>query len=278
MRDELRSPFPAPRSPFPAPRSLLPVPRSPFPAPPGRCRCAWRGSLLPPPYTSPVAAEPSRAPVPLLEGEGLTLRPWDADLVAQMARWGEYGFPYHAFDLGHLRDPARAAAALAEHTAPGRHRHYVAVEAGRAVGRCSVNLEDPAGLYLWAVHVPPEHQGRGVARRMLAVLMRALEQEFPGREFVLTSNTFAVHAHRAYLALGFRIVETRWQVDREVAERLWRVTEQERAPLAGHIRFHEGRWQVRAFVFRRAPGAPMDLRTRQAGGESGQRPQAPFSQ
>jgi hypothetical protein len=108
--------------------------------------------------------------------------------------------------------------------------------------------------------------------------MRALEEEFPGRGFVLTSNTFATHAHRAYLALGFRITETRWQVDREIAERLWRVTEQERAPLARHIRFHEGRWQVRAYVFRRAPGTPMDLRVAQPGAESGQRPQAPFAQ
>ncbi len=218
------------------------------------------------------------AAVPILEGEGLLLRPWDADLIARMARWGEYGFPYHAFDLGYLRDPARATAELRERTAPGRHRHYVAVEAGEPVGRCSVNLEDEAGLYLWAVHVPPEHQGRGVARRMLAVLMRALEAEFPGRDFVLTSNTFAARAHRAYLALGFRITETRWQVDREIAERLWRVTEAERAPLARHIRFHEGRWQVRAYVFRRSPGAPMDLRGAQPGGESGQRPQRPFAQ
>jgi RimJ/RimL family protein N-acetyltransferase len=216
--------------------------------------------------------------VPVLEGEGLVLRPWDSDLVRQMAAWGEYGFPYHAFDLGHLRDAGRAEAALADHTAPGRHRHYVAVEGGVAVGRCSVNLEDEAGLYLWAVHVPPERQGRGIARRMLAVLIGGLEREFPGRDFVLTSNTFAAHAHRAYLALGFRIAETRWHLDREIADRLWRVTPAERDPIARHIRFHDGRWQVRAHVFRRTPGAPMDLAGAQPGGESGQRPQAPFSQ
>lgn len=226
-----------------------------------------------------MAPDPHQPPVPVLEGEGLVLRPWDRDLVRQMAAWGEYGFPYHAFDLAYLRDPAAAEAALATHTAPGRHRHYVAVEAGEAVGRCSVNLEDVAGLYLWSVHVPPERKGRGIARRMLAVLMRALEAEFPGRPFVLTSNTFATHAHRAYLALGFRIIDTRWQVDRELAERLWRVTPAERAPLERHIRFHDGRWQVRAHVFRREPGAPMDLRVAQrSGGESGHRPQAPFAQ
>ncbi|GIW13725.1 MAG: hypothetical protein KatS3mg062_1164 [Tepidiforma sp.] len=228
-----------------------------------------------------MAEASPRALVPVLEGEGLVLRPWDAELVAQLAAWGEYGFPYHAFDLGYLRDPARAAEELRERTAPGCHRHYIAVEDGRAVGRCSVNLEDEAGLYLWAVHVPPEHQGRGVARRMLAVLVRALEAEFPGRDFVLTSNTYAVNAHRVYFALGFHIAETRWYTDREVAERLWRVTEQERAPIAAHIRFRDGRWQVRAYVFRRAPGTPMDLRSahqRAAGGDSGQRPQAPRSQ
>lgn len=219
-----------------------------------------------------------RSGVPVLEGEGLVLRPWDAELVRQLATWGEYGFPYHAFDLGRLRDPAEAARALAEHTARGRHRHYIAVESGQAVGRCSVNLEDEAGLYLWAVHVPPEHQGRGAARRMLAVLIRALEAEFPGEEFVLTSNTFAERAHRAYFALGFEIAETRWHYDREIAERLWRAGDDERAPLAGHIRFHEGRWQVRAHVFRRRPGAPMRLGPAQRGGESGQRPQAPFVQ
>src|SRR5688572_10723811 len=47
-----------------------------------------------------------------LSGHGLELRPWSAGLVAQMAQWGERGFPYQSFDLGYLRDPARAASAL----------------------------------------------------------------------------------------------------------------------------------------------------------------------
>ena len=193
---------------------------------------------------------------PLIEGDGLTLRPWDAELIQQMAAWGEHGFPYHAFDLSHLADPVRAAAALAGAHEGGRHRHFVACEGETAVGRVSVNLQDVAGLYLWAVHVPPEHQGRGVAQRMLRALMGWLEEAHPGRDFVLTSNSFAEQAHRTYRALGFEIVETRWHYDREIAERLWRVSPAEREPIARHIRFQGGRWQVRAHVFRRGQGTP----------------------
>lgn len=196
---------------------------------------------------------------PLLAGEGLVLRPWDEELVAQMARWGERGFPYHAFDLGALRDPEVARAALARAQAPRPHRHFVACENGLAVGRVSVNLEDPAGLYLWSVHVPPEHEGRGVCRRMLAVLMRWLEAEVPGRSFVLTTNSFAERAHRAYRALGFEVESVRWQFDPDLAAGLWRASEEERQALEGHVRFVHGRWEVRMFVMRRQPGAPMRL-------------------
>ncbi len=193
-----------------------------------------------------------------IEGEGLQLRPWDEGLIAQMAGWREYGFPYHAFDLAHLRDPQKAAAALAWATEPGPHRHFVVCEGDTAVGRVSVNLKDVSGLYIWAVHVPPEHAGLGVCRRMLAALMRALEVEFPGEDFVLSSNTFAEHAHRAYQALGFAVIETRWHFDREIAERLWKVSPAEREPIARHIRFHGGRWEVRTHVLKRPHGVPME--------------------
>ncbi|MDW8046459.1 MAG: GNAT family N-acetyltransferase [Chloroflexota bacterium] len=196
---------------------------------------------------------------PALEGEGLVLRPWDEELVAQMARWGERGFPYHAFDLGHLRDPEAARAALERARAPRPHRHFVACEGGVAVGRVSVNFEDPAGLYLWSVHVPPEHEGRGVCRRMLAVLLRWLEAEVPGRSFVLTTNSFAERAHRAYQALGFTVEGERWQYDPDLAAGLWRATPEQREALRGHLRFENGRWEVRVFVMRRLPGAPMAL-------------------
>jgi len=97
---------------------------------------------------------------------------------------------------------------------------------------------------------------------MLAALMTWLEQECPGQDFVLTSNTFAEHAHRAYFALGFRIVETRWHFDREIAQLLWRVSPEEREPVARHVRFHNGRWEVQVYVMVRERGAPMDLSTR----------------
>lgn len=196
---------------------------------------------------------------PAIAGEGLVLRPWDEELVAQMARWGERGFPYHAFDLGYLRDPEAARAALERAQAPRPHRHFVACEGRTAVGRVSVNLEDPAGLYLWAVHVPPEHEGRGVCRRMLAVLMRWLEAEVPGRSFVLTANSFAERAQRAYRALGFRVESVRWQFDRDLAAGLWRASPEERRALEGHVRFAHGQWEVRVLVMRREPGAPMAL-------------------
>jgi len=193
----------------------------------------------------------------VIEGEGVTLRPWDAELVRQMANWGERGFPYHAFDLGYLRDEQRAANSLTWAYENGPHRHFVACEGGAAVGRVSVNLRDASGLYIWAVHVPPEHEGRGVCRRMLAALMSWLESQYPDRDFVLSSNTFAEHAHHAYYALGFTVVETRWHFDREIAEQLWRVPASAREPIAKHIRFHNGRWEVRTYVLRRPRGAPM---------------------
>lgn len=203
-----------------------------------------------------TTAATSVAPI---EGFGLELRPWDVDLVRQMATWGERGFPYHAFDMGHLKDPARASAALQFALEGGLHRHYVACEDGVAVGRASINLQDSSGFYIWAVHVPPEHEGRGVCRRMLAALMTSLESQRPyGPDFVLTSNTFAEHAHRAYQALGFEVVETRWHFDKELAERLWKVGPAEREPIARHIRFNAGRWQVRTHVMKRRRGARMD--------------------
>jgi len=211
-----------------------------------------------------------------IAGEGLTLRRWDEGLVRQMAAWGQHGFPFHAFDLGHLADPAAAARALAQARAPGKHLHLVACEGEVAVGRVSVNLRDEAGLYLWAVHVPPEHEGRGVARRMLAAVMAWLEKAHPGRDFVLTANSFAVHAHRAYRAVGFEVTETRWHYDRELADLLWRVTPAERGEITRYMRFQDGRWQIHALVFRRRAGTPMDTRAGPLqGGESGQRPQAP---
>jgi RimJ/RimL family protein N-acetyltransferase len=198
----------------------------------------------------------------VIEGEGLILRPWDLNLVNQMGAWGERGFPYHAFDLGYLRDTTRALTSLAWAYEEGPHRHFVACEGETAVGRVSVNLRDVSGLYLWAVHVPPEHEGRGVCRRMLATLMGYLEHEFPSRDFVLSSNTFAEHAHRAYYALGFEVVETRWHFDREIAEMLWKVPATEREPISRHIRFHNGRWEVRTYVLRRRRGAPMNADAR----------------
>jgi RimJ/RimL family protein N-acetyltransferase len=188
---------------------------------------------------------------------GLELRPWDEDLVRQAASWGERGFPYHAFDLGFLSDPVRAAAHLVRSREDGPHRHFVACEDGLAVGRVSVNLRDLTGLYIWSVHVPPEHERRGVCRRMLAGLMQWLEEESPRKEFVLNSNAYATHAHRAYAALGFAVTETRWYHDREVAAELWRVTPRAREPLARHIRFHNGRWEVRTHTFVRRRGTPM---------------------
>lgn len=205
----------------------------------------------------------AEAEYPELEGEGLALRPWSAELAEQMANWDVRGFPFHAFDLGHLKDPVKRASAVATCREDGPHRHFVAVVDGVAVGRVSVNLRDPTGSYIWAVHVPPEHEGRGICRRMLAVLMRWLEVEHPRPSFVLTANAFNEHAHRAYRALGFEVVETRWNFDREIAESLWRVSPRDREPLQRHIRFQNGRWQTKAHIFRREPGAPMALGMRE---------------
>ncbi len=151
--------------------------------------------------------------------------------------------------------------ALARAQEDGKHRLFVACEGETAVGRVAVNLDDEAGLYIWAVHVPPEHTGRGVARRMLAALMAWLEGEYSGRDFVLTSNCFAENAHRTYRALGFEVAETRWHYDKELAAKLWRVSAKEREPVSRYLRFQSGRWQVRAYIFRRRSGTPAVLPT-----------------
>jgi RimJ/RimL family protein N-acetyltransferase len=187
------------------------------------------------------------------------LRPWGEEIIPQMASWGKRGFPYHPFDLGKLRRPDTAKAELERVRRASPHRHYVACEDGAAVGRVSVNLRDEAGLYIWAVHVPPELEGRGICRRMLAALMSALEHELPSRRFVLNTNSFAEHAHRAYLALGFEIQGTRWHFDLDLAKLLWQVEPADRRPIARHIRFHNGRWEVRTHLMVRPPGAEMDV-------------------
>ena len=138
-----------------------------------------------------------------IEGEGLTLVPWNGELLRGMANWRERGFPYGAFDMGFLRDPARFAEFSARVRNDTRHVHFAAVEGDAPVGRVSVNLQDPAGLYLWGVHVPPEHEGQGVCRRMLTALIAWLAVERPNEGLVLSANTFAERALRAYLALGF---------------------------------------------------------------------------
>lgn len=188
----------------------------------------------------------------LVAGDGLELRPWDTALVRQMAAWGERGFPYHAFDLGHLRDRARAEPALAFARQPGPHRHFVACEDGQAVGRVSLNTTDPSGLYLWSIHVPPEHEGRGLAKRMLTTLMAWAAPTFPGRDFVLTTNTFATRAHRLYASLGFETVEERWHFDAQIASALWKADPALRQPIAEHIRYTNGRWEVRIYTMVKA--------------------------
>jgi RimJ/RimL family protein N-acetyltransferase len=197
----------------------------------------------------------------LILGEGLVLQPWDDDLLRAMARWSERGFPYNAFDLGFLRDPARCAEFTAGLRNDARHLHFAAIEAGQPVGRVSVNLEDPEGLYLWGVHVPPEHEGRGVCRRMLTALIDWLAVDQPNKSLVLAANTFAERALRAYGALGFAPAETRWLYDSALAEALSRLPPDRREPVAGHVRFLHGRWEVRTYLMRR-PSGPAANRSR----------------
>ncbi|MFN0095513.1 MAG: GNAT family N-acetyltransferase [Dehalococcoidia bacterium] len=208
----------------------------------------------PAPLAIPPPGYPER-----IAGYGLELRAWDQSLVRQMARWRERGFPYHPYDLGYLRDRARAESALAWARTPGQHRHFVAVEGGAAVGRVSLNTQDVAGLYLWAVHVPPDHEGRGVAKRMLAALMDWAEQAFPGRDWVLTTNLFATNAHRVYEALGFTVDETIWHFDAQLGAALWKADPAMRQPIAPYTRFVSGRWEVMTYLMRRPGGAPMRL-------------------
>ncbi|HET7737906.1 MAG TPA: GNAT family N-acetyltransferase [Tepidiformaceae bacterium] len=182
---------------------------------------------------------------------GLVLLPWSADLVRQLAKWGERGFPYRAFDTAYLRERSRAEATLEWALSEGRHRHFIACEGNVAVGRVSVNLQDPAGLYIWAVHVPPEHEGRGVARRMLETLIGWLETEEPERDFVLTVNGFAERAQALYRSLGFTIADTRWQFDVDLGADMWAVSEAERRTLGSNYRLAGGRWEIRVHVMRR---------------------------
>ncbi len=191
-----------------------------------------------------------------IAGEGLVLRSWDDELLRAMAHWGERGFPYGAFDMGFLRDPARFAEFKTRLRDDGRHVHFAAIEENQPVGRVSVNLEDPVGLYIWGVHVPPEHEGRGVCRRMLAALIGWLAAERPDRDLVLSVNTFADRALRAYRGLGFAPAETRWLFDSVLDEALPLLSLDRREVVSDHVRLRNNRWEVRTFLMRRPASAP----------------------
>jgi RimJ/RimL family protein N-acetyltransferase len=207
-----------------------------------------------------IARRPHPPYPPYIRGNGLELVPWSRELVTQMAGWSEHGFPYSAFDLSYLRDPLRASSTLTWTREDGKHRHFVAIEGGRAVGRVSVNLEDDVGLYLWAVHVPPEHEGKGICRRMLATIMVWLEEQCPGLRFSLTTNAFAKRAHRAYFALGFSIADTRWVHDEAVATGLFRANAAARRSVQEYVRFRQGAWQTRSYLMIREAGTPILVR------------------
>lgn len=187
----------------------------------------------------------------LIPGNGLSLRPWDTATLRQMAAWDERGFPDSAFDMGFLREPARMAEFLDWLVRDERHLHLAAFEADRAVGRVSVNMRDPAGIYIWGVHVPPGHGGRGVCTRMLEALLAWLDARDGGSELVLSVNSFAHHARRIYERLGFLPAETRWQFDPALDAALRRLAPAQRSQVDGHVRFQRGRWEVRTTLMRR---------------------------
>lgn len=183
-----------------------------------------------------------------IKGEGLELCVWDRQLLEQLASWGERGFPYGAFDLGYLRNRKEAEVALNFVLNGTKHLHFIACEDSVAVGRVSVNLEDPAGLYIWAVHVPPEHARRRVAYRMLTVLIKWLEGKYPNQEIVLTVNAFANHAHRLYLLLGFNVRDTLWRFDPRLNEEIYQVSVNRRRVLEDTVRFVNNRWEVMTYL------------------------------
>jgi ribosomal protein S18 acetylase RimI-like enzyme len=183
-----------------------------------------------------------------IKGEGLELCVWDRQLLEQLASWGERGFPYGAFDLGYLRNRKEAEVALNFVLNGTKHLHFIACEDSVAVGRVSVNLEDPAGLYIWSVHVPPEHARRRVAYRMLTVLIKWLEGKYPNQEIVLTVNAFANHARRLYLLLGFNVRDTLWRFDPKLNEEIYQVSVNRRRVLEDTVRFVNNRWEVMTYL------------------------------
>ena len=183
-----------------------------------------------------------------IKGEGLELCVWDRQLLEQLASWGERGFPYGAFDLGYLRNRKEAEVALNFVLNGTKHLHFIACEDSVAVGRVSVNLEDPAGLYIWSVHVPPEHARRRVAYRMLTVLIKWLEEKYPNQEIVLTVNAFANHARRLYLSLGFNVRDTLWRFDPKLNEEIYQVSVNRRRVLEDTVRFANNRWEVMTYL------------------------------
>ena len=183
-----------------------------------------------------------------VKGEGLELCIWDSQLLEQLASWGERGFPYGAFDLGYLRNRKEAEEALNFALNGTKHLHFIACEDSVAAGRVSVNLEDPAGLYIWSVHVPPEHARRRVAYRMLTVLIKWLEGKYPNQEIVLTVNAFANHARRLYLSLGFTVRDTLWRFDSKLNEEIYQVSASSRHDLGDTVRLKNSRWEVMTYL------------------------------
>jgi GNAT superfamily N-acetyltransferase len=98
-----------------------------------------------------------------------------------------------------LRDPSRVTSAMYEDYLALRGRGWVAELAGEVAAFCYADKEDGS---IWALFVDPRHEGRGLARRLLAM---AVDWLFAlGHEHVILRTGAGTRAARFYAAQGWQ--------------------------------------------------------------------------
>jgi len=155
----------------------------------------------------------------------------ESDLPALLAIYNHYVLNTHiTFDV-EPRTPEQRRDWLKSLAETGRHQCFVAEEEGQAVGWASSGRFKDRAAYdtsvETSVYLAPGAQGRGLGRRLYAVLFAALAKEDVHRAFggIALPNEASAGLH---LAMGFVLCGTYREVGRKFG-RFWDVAWYQRA-------------------------------------------------
>lgn len=102
-----------------------------------------------------------------------------------------------------LVDPSQVAEEVTVRAITSEGRGWVAMEEGRLLGFI-IALREPATI--WALHVDPDHEGRGLGQRLLQTAVDWLWSE--GARLITLSTAPDTRAERFYDQQGWRAVGT----------------------------------------------------------------------